>query len=236
MNHTTRIGAVLASLAITAGSAALLASSPAQAGSRTPVSMQLYLGARSSLIATYKQNVGTFEAQIVYSPDGETTAPVTAGKAVLQRKLPGKHWKNVRTDKSLATLGFGKYGNHALGNMQYRMHYLGGTDGTTTFAAGYSDVVTVHTLWNLHEKPSCLPDCVLSGRLSPNAKHQKVVIQAMRGTTWKRYEVVRTNAHSHWRARVKATKGNGTIYRAVAPRTKNEDATPAAPYRFYDDL
>lgn len=234
--RSTRLGAALASLTITIGSVALLASNPAQASSRTPVSLYLYLGSRTSLIATYKENVGTFDAVIISSPDGETTAPVTAGKVVLQRKLPGRHWKNVRTDKSPATVRFGKYGSHAIGNMQYRMHYLGGTDGTTTWAAGYSDVVTVHTLWNLHEEPSCLPTCRLSGRLSPNAKHQKVVIQALRGTTWKRYEVVRTTSKSRWRAPVKATRGNGTTYRAVAPRTKNEDATPAAPYRFYNNL
>jgi hypothetical protein len=96
--------------------------------------------------------------------------------------------------------------------------------------------VAVHTLWKLHTQGTCLPHCRLYGKVSPTAKHQKVVIQAMHGNTWKRYKVVRTDSRSHWSAPVKATRGNGTIYRAVVTSSRNESATAGQPYRFYNNL
>jgi hypothetical protein len=230
--RTTTLGAVLASLAITTGTAAVLGDSPAQAGTpATPVNVVLQLGGSSDIAATYRKSIGTFDGSVTYVADA-TGHTVTAGKADLQRKLPGKHWQTVRTDQDASTVAFGTYGSHATGNMQYRLHYLGGTDGTTTWAPGYSNIITVGTLWNLHEHASCDGGCRLSGRLSPKAKNVKVRIEVAKSDgDWATYKTVRTDSRSRWRASVKATVA-GKDYRPVALGTKNETTTFGEAYRF----
>jgi hypothetical protein len=230
--RTTWLGAVMASLALTTGSAAVLAAGPAHAGAATtPVNVELQLGGSSDIAATYKKQIGSFQASIFYVSDS-TQFSVTAGKAALQRKLPGKHWHDVRIDNSASTVGFGTYGSHATGNMQYRLHYLGGTDGTTTWAPGFSNVVSVSTLWNLHEQASCVGGCRLFGKLSPKAKHQKITIEIMHSDgTWHPYKVVHTDSRSRWRATVKATRA-GRFYQPVASSSKHETTTIGLGYRF----
>ena len=226
----TKLGAVLASLAVTAGTAAVLGASPAQAATATRA--KLDLSGHHKVTATYKDYVGLFGGGVTYTQTDGSTAEVNAGDAVLQRKLPGKAWKNVRADDSAGFLYYGSYGSHATGNTQYRVHYLGGTDGTNTWDATYSNTVTVRTRWDLHENGTCSGGCHFFGKLGPKAKHHKVLIQVKHGS-WKKYKVVRTNRKSKWSAKVVATPGRGTYYRAVVGKTKHEIKTTSATYRFY---
>jgi hypothetical protein len=218
--RTTKLGAALASLAITTGTATLLAAGPAQADTATQVVINL--GGYGKLTAPYGTYLGTFTVQIT---DG--TDPVTVGAADLQERRPGKDWKVVKSDSDVSEttgdgISFGRYGTKAKGNVKYRVHYLGGTDeGTaTTYSESYSNPVIVRTTWNLHDNGVCAPRCKIYGHLSPKAKHHKVTIQVKHGS-WKRYKVVHTNARSHWSAFVKPTRGRGTLYRAVVAGTKN---------------
>ena len=228
--RTSKLGAVLASLAITTGTAAVLGAGPAQAA--TPAQVTLSLGGVSNVVAAYKDYVGFFSGGVSYTAPDTSTAAVTAGDAVLQRKLPGQAWRNVKTDVDADFLDYGTYGEHATGNMQYRVHYLGGTDGTTTWDPAYSNVVAVHTLWKLNEHGSCAGHCRFYGHLSPKAKHHKVTIQVKHGG-WQKYKVVKTDAKSRWNAAVVATFGKGTLYRAVVGRTRHEVATASGIFRFY---
>jgi hypothetical protein len=229
--RTTTLGAVLASFAITAGAAAVLTAAPAHAA--TPVQVTLSLDGKSQVVAPYKAFVGGFfSGAVSYTLPDSSTAPVTAGDAVLQRRLPGKAWQDVRTDPGPDSLDYGTYGSHANGNTQYRVHYLGGTDGTTTWDPAFSAPVTVLTLWDLNEHGSCVGHCRFYGHLSPRAKHHTVTIQVKHGS-WKTYKVVKTDARSRWSAAVVATFGKGTYYRAVVRGTKNEVATASGVYRFY---
>jgi hypothetical protein len=227
--RTTTLGAVLSSLAITAGTVAVITAGPTQAAvAATPTQVTLALSGKTTLVAPYKTDLGPLSGQVTDNEDNL----VSSGDAVLQRRLPGKKWKNARTDHSPSFVTYGGYGSHALGNVQYRVHYLGGSDGTTTWAPSYSDVVTVGTQWLLHENGTCDGGCRFFGKLSPKAKHRKVVIEVKHGS-WKRYKVVRTNARSKWSASVVATFGKGTLYRAVVGRSTHEIATSSAIYRFY---
>jgi hypothetical protein len=228
--RTTKLGAVLASLAITTGTAAVLGAGPAQAA--TPTTVRLALGSEHKVAAKYKDYIGFFSGAVSYTQTDGSTAAVTAGKAVLQRKLPGKPWRNVKTDGDAYFLDYGTYGDHATGNMQYRVHYLGGTDGTTTWDPTYSNVVMVRTLWDLHENGTCKGGCHFFGKLSPKARNHRVLIQVKHGS-WKKYKVVKTDRRSHWRANVVATFGNGTLYRAVVAGTRQETRTTSNIYRFY---
>ena len=219
--RTTKLGAVLASLAITTGTAAVLAAGPAQADTEVPTQVTLSQGGHGSVAALYGTYLGTFSSQVT-TTDG-TNTPVTFGSAELQQKLPGKDWKIAKTDDDVSDgVSFGSYGSKAKGNVRYRVHYLGGTDTTTatTYDESYSNTLIVRTAWNLHPQASCQPRCRFFGKLSPTAKHHKVLIQ-VKHHGWKRYKVVRTNKHSRWSAFVKPSRGNGTYYRAVVAGNKN---------------
>jgi hypothetical protein len=224
--RTTKLGAVLATLAITTGTTAVLAAGPAQAATPTTTT---FLGSPGGhqVTAVYRDSIALYGGV----EDGTGTT-VTAGDAVLQRKLPGKGWKNLATDSTPDSLSFGRAGSRAIGNMQYRVHYLGGTDGTTTWGASFSSVVSVRTLWNLHESGTCVGGCRFYGKLSPKAKNHRVTIQ-VKHRSWKTYKVVKTNRRSHWTAKVVATFGKGTLYRAVVGKTAHEVRTFSQIYRFY---
>jgi len=224
--RTTKLGAVLATLAITTGTAAVLQAGPAQAATPT-VTTFLASGGGHQVTATYHNSIG-----LSGNVTDSVGAPVTAGDAVLQRKLPGKAWKNIATDSTPDSVYFGNTGSRATGNMQYRVHYLGGTDGTSTWDPSFSSAVTVRTMWNLHESGTCVGGCRFFGKLSPKAKNHKVLIQVKHGS-WKKYKVVRTNRRSHWSAKVVATWGKGTLYRAVVAKTAHEVRTFSQIYRFY---
>jgi hypothetical protein len=221
--RTTKLGAVLATLAITTGTTAVLAAGPAQAATPTTTTF-LASGGGHQVTVTYRDPIGLYGSV----KDG-TGNGATAGDAVLQRKLPGKSWKNIATDSTPDSLSFTL---RATGNVQYRVHYLGGTDGTTSWDPSWSSAVSVRTLWNLHESGTCVGGCRFFGKLSPKAKNHKVLIQVKHGS-WKKYKVVRTNRRSHWSAKVVATWGKGTLYRAVVAKTAHEVRTFSQIYRFY---
>jgi hypothetical protein len=213
--RSTRLGAALASLTITAGTATLLIAGPAMADTGTQAG--LVLGGRTGQAAAYGSYLGTFDAAV---SDG--TNQVTVGAADLQQQLPGKSWKVVKTDADVSDgITFGSYGSKARGNVKYRLHYLGGTDTdtSTTYAASYSNTVIVKTAWSMGAHALCASKCKFYGKLSPKAKHQKVLIQ-VKHHGWKRYQVLHTNGHSRWSAVVKPSRGNGTYYRAVVGKTK----------------
>jgi hypothetical protein len=222
----TKLGAVLASLAVTAGTAAVLGAGPAQAATATKAT--LYLSGETTLTEPYNTYLGGLSGEVT-----DTAGDfVYYGNAVLQRRLPGKEWRNVKTDDTPGFVSFGSYGDRARGNVKYRVHYLGGTDGTNTWDPAYSNVVTVRTQWNLNENGVCTAGCRFYGKLAPKSRHHRVVIQVKHGS-WKRYKVVRTNRRSKWSARVVATFGNGTLYRAVVGKTKHEIRTISHVWRFY---
>jgi len=219
--RTTKLGAVLASLAITTGTAAVLAAGPAQADTEMATQVTLVQGDHGSVSALYGTDLGVFSSQVT-TTDG-TNTPVPVGSADLQQKLPGKDWKTAKTDPDISDgISFGSYGSKAKGNVRYRVHYIGDTDTTTmtTYDESYSNTIIVSTAWNLHPQASCQPRCRFFGKLSPSAKHHKVLIQ-VRHHGWKRYKVVHTNRRSHWTVFVKPSRGGGTYYRAVVAGTKH---------------
>ena len=220
--HKTKLGAVLASLAITVGTTAVLSAAPANAATATTA--KLDISGHKNAKGAYGDYVGLFGGSVT---DGSGN-DVTSGAADLQRRLPGKGWKTISSDDSAGFLYFGTVDSHAHGNAQYRVHFL----GDATYAASYSNVVKVTTYWNLHEAGSCSGGCHFHGKLGPKARHHKVTIQVKHGS-WKKYKVVKTNRKSKWNAKVTATRGKGTLYRAVVGGTKRIHKTTSAVWRFY---
>ncbi|MGC4110555.1 MAG: hypothetical protein QM747_09060 [Nocardioides sp.] len=213
----TKFGAALASLAVTAGAATVLAAAPAYADTATTAA--LAMGGRTGLAAHYGSYIGTFSGGV---SDGSN--PVTTGAADLEQRLPGKSWKVVKTDQDVSDgVSFGNYGSKARGNVSYRLHYLGGTDGdtATTYSTSYSNTVIIRTGWEMAPHAMCTTKCRFYGKLSPKAKHHKILLQVKHGKSWKRYKVLHTNGHSRWTATVQPSRGKGTYYRAVVGKTKS---------------
>lgn len=221
--RTTRLGTVLTALAIAAGTATVLAAGPAQAATSTTATLDL--SGHKSVRAVYGDYVGIFGGDVKDSTGND----VTSGSADLQRKLPGKGWKTIKSDDSAGFLFFGSIDSHAHGNAQYRVHFL----GDSTYAATYSNVVKVATYWDLNDQGVCRAHCVLKGKLAPKAKHHRVTIQVKHGHHWKTYKVVKTNAKSKWSSSVVATRGAGTHYRAVVGSTKSLHKTTSGSWRFF---
>jgi hypothetical protein len=221
--RTSKLCAALASLAITTGAAAVLSAGPTQAETPTATTAKLAINQHKNVKGQYGDLIGYLEATIT-DPNG---GGVYTGSAVLQRRLPGKKWANVKTDHDGTDgMRFGSYGSHAWGNVRYRLHYLGGTDANTAirYAASYSNVVTVTTLWSFKDTSACPHGhCHISGRLIPRTKHHKILVQVKHGG-WKKYRVLHTNRKSKYRVGVTGSR-KGTKYRIIIAGTKKIAAT-----------
>ncbi|HEY3529365.1 MAG TPA: hypothetical protein VGK78_09450 [Nocardioides sp.] len=214
---TTKLGAVLASLAITTGAAATLSATPAQAQLATSLTTtsSLKIDGQTKITAPYGTLFSPFQA---FVQDSNGVA-VQAGSTLLQRRLPGRSWATVKTDADPTEGGvsFGAYGTRNKGNVQYRLHYLGGTDTTTatTYGASFSPTVTVITLWKIKDTSACpYGKCHISGKLTPTTRNHKVAVQIKRGS-WQRYKVLRTNSKSAYRVGVSTINGRTTKYRII---------------------
>jgi hypothetical protein len=205
----SKLGAVVASLAVTAGTTAVLAAGPADAATATTT--KLTMSNHLKVKGAYGDYLGSLEGSV-----SDANGSVYDGTVQLQAKLPGKSWKTVKTTTASGFVYFGSYGSKAKGNVQYRAHYLGsGSD-----AASYSKVVTVTTVWAVKDKSSCSGGCHIRGTLKPKAKHHKVLIQVKKKGHWKRYKVTHTNAKSKFSVKVSASR-KGTHYRLVIKGNKN---------------
>jgi hypothetical protein len=221
--RTTRLGAVLASLATTTGTLALVAVGPTQASAPEATTATLAINQHTQVKGQYGDLVGFLDATVTDS----NGAGVFAGSAVLERQLPGRSWATVKTDSD-GTDGFdfGSYGSHAKGNVRYRLHYLGGTDAGTsvTYAPAVSGVVKVVTLWGFKDTSAC-PNghCHISGRLIPKTARHKIVVQVKHGSSVP-YRVVRTSSTGSYRVGVTGSR-KGTRYRMIITGTPSITAT-----------
>lgn len=225
----TKMGATLASLAITTAGAALLAGTPAHAADSelavtpAPTTARLAINQQTAVKALYGNPIGYLEPAVA----DENGGLVYTGSAVLQRRLPGRTWTDVRTDGDTSDgISFGSYGHTATSNVRYRFHYLGGTDPNTsiTYAPSVSNVVTVTTYWNFKDTSAC-PNgrCHISGRLIPRTAGHKIVIQVKHGS-WQRYRILHTSSRGTYRVGVTGSPA-GTKYRMIITATKRLTAT-----------
>jgi hypothetical protein len=226
----TKLGAAMASLAITTVGATALATAPAQAGvtAGTPTTVHLSFTdpATGHQYSGWRVLYGDHVAIITTVISDGTNAP-TAGTATLQRRLPGAGWKTLQTDSDL-TDGVTFNSPKAAGNAFLRVEYSGGTDGTTTWTASTSNQTQILTYWNFHMKLKFVGRTgVMYGTLSPHVKNHRILIQVQHNG-WKKYKVIHTDGKSHWSARVTPGHNRYITYRAVVAGTKSlqkSDAT-----------
>jgi hypothetical protein len=225
--------AALATTALTLGGTAAV-TAPAHA--TTPTTVSLDLSGHTHVKGVYGDYLGSLGGSVSYTQTDGTAAEAYQGTAQLERRWAGSPtWTVVAQDTDPGYLYFGKTGTKAKRNVQYRVHYLGGTG---TDAAGnpivwdpaYSGVVTVGVGHKLSISGTCNPKCHFSGKVSPSYKHKPVLVQVKHGS-WTKYKVVKTDRHARFRADVTATRGKGTAYRLVVKGSKKFLKVVSAPYR-----
>jgi hypothetical protein len=205
----TKLGVIVASLALTAGTASVLAAGPADAATATKA--KLTINGKHKAKAEYGSLVGFLDSGVTGSDGGTPTGTVT-----LQAKMPGKGWKSVKSNSDVSFTDFNEYGHKAKGNVEYRVRYSG--DGT--YSATTSNVVKVTTLWKVKDTSACPSGhCHISGKLTPKAKHKKLVVQVKTGH-WKTFKVLHTSATSKYKVGVSTIGGKPTHYRLLIPGTK----------------
>lgn len=222
-----KLTAVLTSLCVaTAGTTALVAGPAHADDTPIPTTVQLSFtdpsdgtqyGAWSAL---YGDPVGPLTGAV---SDG--TAPPPVGTATLEQRLPGGDWTATTQVDDDVSDGVTFTTPKARSNVRYRVQYAGGTDDATltTWSPSTSNSVRVLAYWKFKPtKARYRHGLVFTwwGALAPRVDHHKVLIQVKNGSSWKKYKVVRTNAKSRWKVRVKAGHNRWVRYRAVVTRTK----------------
>lgn len=217
--RTTKLGAVLASLAITTGTAAVLAAAPAQADTPTTVKLSFTDPSDGTQYAGWRALYGDRVATLTTVISDGTTTP-TVGSAILQRRLPGDDWTDQQTDANVSD-GVTFTSPRALSRAVYRVQYSGGTDGINTWSPSTSNTVKVVTYWKFNRVKGTYHRRLAftwSGTLAPHVKHHRVVIQVKHGS-WRKYKVVHTNVKSRWSVRVQGGHNRWVHYRAVVAGT-----------------
>lgn len=234
----SKVLAALASVAMSIGATAVIAA-PAHAD--TPTTVKFNISGKSHVKKVYGDYLGGVSGKVEYtSATSGQVVEASNGTTNLEAKKPGKAWKVVGSDDSPGFLYFPNSAQKAKGNVKYRAHFLGGTytdaNGVGhTLDPSYSGAVKVDTFYKITVSSPCTHGCKYIGKIAPKYKHKKVLMQVKRNGHWKKYSVVKTNAKSKFVARVRASRGKGTIYRCVVKGNKKIHATAgdAYIYRIY---
>lgn len=128
-------------------------------------------------------------------------AQVYDGTLTVQRKLPGKGWKTLKTSTSAYLYDSIK----AAGNATYRVSYSGSGDFSPSTAGAKSKVQRKIAIKNVGDRK-----VVLQGKVSPKYKG-KVMIFKKNGKKWKKIKTVRTNKKSTFRTPLPAPR-SGRYY------------------------
>lgn len=229
----SKVLAAFATVAMSVGATAVIAA-PAHAD--TPTTIKFDIDGKSQVQKVYNDYLGSLGGGVTYvSATSGETLEADNGNADLEALKPGGAWTVVATDDTPSFFYFANAAQKAKGNVQYRIHYLGGTytdaNGVAhTLDPSYSGVVTVKTYYKITVSSPCSGGCKYIGKIAPKYKHKKVLMQVKRNGHWKKYSVVKTNAKSKFVARVHASRGKGTIYRCVVKGSKNVQATAGDAY------
>lgn len=151
-----------------------------------------------------------------------------AGTAYLQRKDPGKGWKNVSQKSSSSTsLGFISFSNFKklTTNAQFRIFFVGGTDSSgNTYASSVSGVKTVKVFRNMKAVDTPGRNARIKITVRPNFTNKRLVVFKGVNGRFKRVKGMRTNKRG---VAFKVFEGSrkGIRYRVIAPGNRNFQTT-----------
>ena len=128
-------------------------------------------------------------------------AQVYAGTLTVQRQMPGKDWKTIKT----ATSAYLYDSIKATGNANYRVLYSGSGDYSPSDSGVKAKVQRKIDIKNVGDRK-----VVLQGKVSPKYKG-KVVIYKKKGKKWVKAKTVRTNKKSVFKTPLPAPR-SGRYY------------------------
>ena len=229
----SRFSAVLVATAMALGGTALLAG-PAEAATS---SIQISIDSKTTVKAAYGDYIGGVDGTVTGVGDQGQALTADAGQVDLEALYPGKDWVVVATDTDPGYLYFENAAQKAKGNVQYRVHYYGGTGHDANYdeypmPAAYSNVVTVRTFWKLttngglcrHHK------CPLSGNIKPKTNHVKVLLQRRKHGNWTKLQAQRTNRRGQFHFAIRQQRNKGFKLRVIVKGTKNISAAKSETY------
>ncbi|WP_395659382.1 hypothetical protein [Nocardioides sp.] len=145
------------------------------------------------------------------------------GTLTVQRRLPGRHWKTVKTSSSAYLYDSVR----AVGNATYRVLYSGTSEYEPSSAGAISHVQRKLAIKNVGTRR-----VVLSGTVSPKY-HGKVTIFRKHGKKWSRYKTLRTNAQSHFSTPLPAPRRGRYYWKIELPGTKSFATTQSGTFYTY---
>lgn len=200
------------------------AASPAAAATATKITSGnakkwISISSRSS----NQPGAPAYGSTISLSIEVETTSgeQVYDGALKVQRQVPGKEWKTVKSSSSAYLYDSIK----AVGNAKYRVLYSGTADYAATWAGVSSKVQRKVDYSNVGSR-----HVVLRGKVSPKY-HGKVTILKKQGKKWKRYKVVKTTTKGVFRSPLPAPRRGRYYWQLVISKSKAFTTTKSA--RFY---
>ncbi|MBS2936718.1 hypothetical protein KDN32_03055 [Nocardioides sp. J2M5] len=175
-----------------------------------------------------------FDAAVTTSDPNNAYAP---GSATLYVLTPGSSaWTPVSSDEGVSYLYFTDV--KATSNASYKVVYPGGTDGSgNVYTASESVPFTIATARKMTIKNP--RGTFIKGKIKPDYKKKKVLIQKKVGKKWKKFRTLKTNKKSAFQTTLPASRkrtffrfvvkgnsmyaasaqeGSTIAYRSVAPR------------------
>ena len=151
-----------------------------------------------------------FDAAVTTNDPNNAYAP---GAATLYMKRGGSEtWEAVSSDEGVSYLYFTDL--TAVANAQYKVVYPGGTDGTgDVYLPSESPVFSISTARKMTIKNP--RGTFVKGKISPDYKKKKILIQKKVGKKWKKFRTLKTNKKSQFQTTLPATRKR-TYWRFLA--------------------
>lgn len=151
-----------------------------------------------------------FDAAVTTNDPNNAYAP---GSATLYMMRGGTTaWEAVSTDEGVSYLYFTDL--TAVANAQYKVVYPGGTDGTgDVYLPSESPVFAISTARTMTIKNP--RGTFVKGKISPDYKNKKVLVQKKVGKQWKKFRALKTNTKSQFQITLPATRKR-TFWRFLA--------------------
>ena len=145
------------------------------------------------------------------------------GTLTVQRQLPGKDWKTIKTSDSAYLYDSIK----AVGNANYRVLYSGSGD-----YAPSSDGVSSKVQRKLAYRDVGGRTVVLAGKVSPKFKG-KVLLFKQQGKKWKKFKTLRTSKKGTFRTPLPAPRSGRYYFRLEIPASRAFTKTQSGKFYTY---
>ncbi|GAA4381480.1 hypothetical protein [Nocardioides caricicola] len=151
------------------------------------------------------------------------SSQVYDGTLTVQRQLPGKDWKTIKTSSSAYLYDSIK----AVGNANYRVLYSGSGDYAPSSAGVSSQVQRKLDYSNVGGRT-----VVLAGKVSPKYKG-KIAIFKQQGKKWKKFKTIKSNRKGKFRTPLPAPRSGRYYFKIEIPASRAFAKTQSGKFYTY---